>query len=107
MLSLTALVWGAGFVLNDQLLETTFTQTPILLNAIRFGVSAIVFSLIFWKKIKWNKQTFAYGAIGGVFLFVAFHLQLTGLNLSTPAHSGFFTAALILSKPTLSRSSSR
>ena len=99
MLSLTALVWGAGFVLNDQLLKTTFTQTPILLNAIRFGVSAIVFPLIFWKKIKWNKQTFAYGAIGGVFLFVAFHLQLTGLNLSTPAHSGFFTAAYVVFVP--------
>lgn len=99
MLSLTALVWGAGFVLNDQLLETTFAKTPILLNAIRFGVSALVFPLIFWRKIKWNKQTLAYGAIGGVFLFVAFHLQLTGLNMSTPAHSGFFTAAYVVFVP--------
>lgn len=99
MLSLTALVWGAGFVLNDQLLQTTFSQTPILLNTIRFAVSGVFLIAIFWKKIKWNKDSLIYGAIGGALLFAAFHLQLKGLHMSTPAHSGFFTAAYIVFVP--------
>ncbi len=49
MLSMTAIFWGAGFVLNDQLLTSSFQNTPNLLNAVRFVVSAIALLAIFAK----------------------------------------------------------
>lgn len=99
MLSLTAFFWGAGFVLNDSLLANYFNDTPILLNAIRFGLSSVLLLCIFAKRIRWNKTNLLYSAIGGVFLFAAFTLQVYGLRLTTPAHSGFFTAAYIVFVP--------
>lgn len=99
MLSLTAFFWGAGFVLNDGLLANYFNDTPILLNAIRFGLSSVLLLCIFAKRIRWNKTNLLYSAIGGVFLFTAFTLQVYGLRLTTPAHSGFFTAAYIVFVP--------
>lgn len=99
MLSLTALFWGAGFVLNDGLLTNFFYDTPILLNAIRFGLSTIIFLCLFARKIQWNVKNMLYSAIGGIFLFSAFTLQVYGLRLTTPAHSGFFTAAYIVFVP--------
>lgn len=99
MLSLTAIVWGAGFVLNSQLLNEFFYHTPILFNAFRFGISSLLMLAIFAKQIRWDKQSILYSTVGGVFLFAAFSLQVFGLKYTTPAHSGFFTAAYIVFTP--------
>lgn len=99
MLSLTAVVWGAGFVLNDQLLSKFFYQTPLLFNSIRFSVSAVLLLAMFCTKITFDKKSLAYSALGGVFLFAAFALQVYGLKYTTPAHSGFFTAGYIVFVP--------
>lgn len=98
MLSLTAIVWGWGFVLNDQLLSQMH-DTPTLLNAIRFTVAAVVLLVLFAKKIVINKQTLLYSCVGGTFLFLAFWLQIIGLKYTTPAHSGFFTASYVVFVP--------
>lgn len=99
MLSLTAVVWGAGFVLNDQLLSKFFYQTPLLFNSIRFSVSAVLLLAMFCTKITFDKKSIAYSALGGVFLFASFALQVYGLKYTTPAHSGFFTAGYIVFVP--------
>lgn len=98
MLSVTAIIWGWGFVLNDQLLSQ-MPQTPTLLNAIRFSIAALFLTIIFAKKVKLNKQAIICSAIGGTFLFFAFWLQIIGLNYTTPAHSGFFTASYVVIVP--------
>ncbi len=99
MLSMTAIFWGAGFVLNDQLLTSSFQNTPNLLNAVRFVVSAIALLAIFAKRLKFNKHSLLYGLAGGAMLFVGFTLQLIGLKYTTPSHNGFFTAAYIVFVP--------
>lgn len=91
MLSMTAIFWGAGFVLIDQLLSSSFYSTPALVNAIRFGVASICLLALFNKKIHLNKQILFYGGIGGILLFVGFLLQIIGQKYTTPSHSGFFT----------------
>ena len=99
MLALTAIFWGAGFVLNDQLQTSSFINTPALLNAFRFVGSAAALAIIFAKKLKVNKKILLFGALGGASLFGGFQLQLVGLSLSTPAHCGFFTASYCVLVP--------
>lgn len=102
MLSLTAIFWGAGFVLSEQLLHPYFANTPSMLNAIRFVVATLCLLVVFNKKIRVNKQILLCGCVGGVLLFVGFLTQLIGLKYTTPSHSGFFTAAYIIFVPFIS-----
>ena len=60
MLSMTAIFWGAGFVLNDNLLKAAFNDTPNLINTIRFGVATIVLGIVFARKLKFNRKTLLY-----------------------------------------------
>ncbi len=99
MLSLTAIIWGWGFVLNSELLNASFEQTPILLNAVRFGGASVVLLVVFATKLRFNKQSVLCSLIGGTFLFFAFWLQTIGLKYTTPAHNGFFTASYIIFVP--------
>lgn len=99
MLALTAIFWGAGFVLNDQLQASSFIGTPALLNAFRFVGSSVALAVIFAKKLKVNKKILLFGALGGATLFGGFQSQLVGLSLSTPAHCGFFTASYCILVP--------
>lgn len=102
MLSAVAVLWGAGFVLNSQLMKATFSSTPALLNALRFAVSALCLLVIFNKRIKANGRVLLYGAVGGALLFGGFMLQLVGINYTTPSHNGFFTAMYMVIVPFLS-----
>lgn len=99
MLALTAMFWGAGFVLNDQLLMTSFVGMPSLLNAVRFVTASICMLVIFNKRIRLNWTILLYGGVGGLMLFGGFLMQLIALQYTTPAHSGFFTAAYIVFVP--------
>ena len=93
MLSVTAVVWGAGFVFGNSLLDNGFGTIPMSLNALRFLFGATILLVIFARKIKLTKQIVAYGALGGALLAAGFNLQLIGLKFTTPAACGFFTAA--------------
>lgn len=99
MLSVTAVVWGAGFVINDQLLATDLGRTPVLINAMRFAVAAVCVVVAFARKIKITKNSIVYGAVSGALLFLGFLFQLLGLQRSTPSHCGFFSAAYVLFVP--------
>ena len=102
MLSITAIVWGAGFVLNDQLLNAAFFNTPSLLNALRFVFATLCLAVIFNKRIKFNKQILFYAGLGGVMLFAGFLCQTIGQKYTTPSHSGFFTASYVMFVPFIS-----
>lgn len=99
MLCLTALVWGVGFVLSKRLLANGFEAIPFSQNAIRFGLAAVVLMAIFGRKIKWNKNLVLWGGLDGLFLFLAFGLQIFGLKYTTTSSCGFFTAAYTLFVP--------
>lgn len=99
MLTMTAVLWGAGFVLNDNLLKSAFGAAPNLINTIRFAVAAVLLGIVFCRKLRFNRKTLLYTGIGGVLLFVGFTLQLLGLKRTTPSHNGFLTAAYIIFVP--------
>jgi len=93
MLCITAVVWGAGFIFGNSLLDNGFRPIPLSLNAIRFLFGALILIAIFARKIRLTKQLLLYGAISGAMLCAGFSLQLVGLKYTTPAACGFFTAA--------------
>lgn len=99
MLSMTAIFWGAGFVLNDNLLKAAFNETPNLINTIRFGVASIVLGIAFARKLKFNRKILLYAGLGGLMLFGGFTLQLLGLKRTTPSHNGFFTTTYVVFVP--------
>lgn len=99
MLSMTAIFWGAGFVINDNLLKASFSDTPNLINLIRFSVSTVLLGIIFARKLKFNRKILLYAGLGGLMLFGGFTLQLLGLKHTTPSHNGFFTAAYCVFVP--------
>ena len=99
MLGITALFWGAGFVLNSELRASSFANTPALLNAVRFGVATLLLLAVFNRRLRFNKHILLYGAVGGVLLFGGFYLQTAALSYTTPAHSGFFTASYVIFVP--------
>ena len=102
LLSMTAIIWGAGFVLNAQLLNATFFNTPSLHNALRFCVATLCLLAVFNKKIRFNKQILLYGGLGGVMLFAGFLSQTIGQKYTVPSHSGFFTASYVMFVPFIS-----
>lgn len=99
MLSMTAVFWGAGFVLNDNLLKAAFINTPNVINAVRFGVATVLLGIAFARKLKFNLKTLVYAGLGGLMLFGGFTLQLLGLKRTTPSHNGFFTVAYVVFVP--------
>lgn len=99
MLASVALIWGAGFVLTDQLLTAGFAATPGLQNALRFSIGTILLVILLWKDIKLTWKNIKYGAIGGTLLFAGFMLQIVGQTYITPAHCGFFTALYFVMVP--------
>lgn len=98
MLFMTAIFWGAGFVINDNLLAV-FNSAPNLINTIRFGVAAILLGIVFARKLRFNRKTLLYAGVGSVMLALGFTLQLIGLKYTTPSHNGFFTVAYVVFVP--------
>lgn len=99
-MSLTAIVWGAGFVVGNRLLANGFDKAPITLNTVRFAIGALVLLAIFAKRLRFSKCTLIYGCIGGALLCIAFNMQILGLNVSqSPTECGFVTAAYSIFTP--------
>lgn len=96
-LTITAIIWGSGFVGSAIALEHF---TPYQILAGRFLIGAIILSIIFHKRLKTiNKSTFIKGTILGVFLYLAFALQTVGLQFTTPSKNAFLTAVNVVIVP--------
>jgi drug/metabolite transporter (DMT)-like permease len=97
MLVLVTLVWGATFVVIKEALHDV---SPLLFNAVRMTVAALALILFFWKKLKSiPRGALRAGAIVGVFLWLGYGFQTTGLELTTASKSGFLTGFSVLLVP--------
>ena len=96
-LTITAIIWGSGFVASAVALEY---YTPYQLMAGRFLIGAIILCLIFNKKLGGiKKKTLIKGAILGCILYTAFALQTVGLQFTTPSKNAFLTAINVVIVP--------
>lgn len=99
-LLLVAIVWGYGFVAARDSINSLDVYVTIF---IRFLISALLMSLIFFKKIKAIKRsTIKRGTITGVFLFLGFILQTVALLYTTSSKNAFLTAFNVILVPIIS-----
>lgn len=97
-LLLVAIIWGSGFTATQVSLDSGFL--PFTTMTIRFGIAAILMSVIFIKKLKKiNKKDVIAGSVVGFFLFTAFASQTIGLQFTTPSKNAFLTATNVILVP--------
>lgn len=95
-----ALIWGSSFVVMKSAVDFI---TPFVLLFIRFTLSTIFMSCLFFKKIKkMKKEDLISGFCAGLALFSAFSIQTFGLQLTTPGKNAFLTAVYCTIVPLLS-----
>lgn len=98
MLIAAAIIWGLAFVVMKNALDVL---PPAQLLGLRFLVTGLILSLVFFKRIKaaFNRSHIVYGSILGVMMFAAFWLQSTGLMFSAPGKNAFLTATYVVFVP--------
>lgn len=98
-LFIVAIIWGGGFVATQAALDGGLTTSQIM--TLRFFMSAVLMTVIFFKQIKNNLSmgTIKVGVILGICLFLGFFLQTLGLNYTTPSKNAFITSVNVVIVP--------
>ncbi|WP_313237091.1 DMT family transporter [Sporosarcina ureae] len=96
-LTITAIIWGSGFVMSALALEY---YTPYQILAVRFTIGALLLSVVFHKRLlRVDKSVLWKGALLGILLFAAFALQTVGLQFTTPSKNAFLTGVNVVMVP--------
>lgn len=83
------LIWGSTFVLIKAALKDS---SPLVLNAVRLALAAILLALYYRKYLAtMTRQSLGAGVSVGIFLFLGYAFQTSGLKLTTPSKSAFLT----------------
>src|SRR5215831_17660673 len=99
LLVLMTFIWGTTFVLIKKALQSA---SPLLFNAIRMSLAAILLAVIYRRHLShMTRATFRAGVAVGVFLFLGYAFQTTGLHLTTPSKSAFLTGVSTVLVPLL------
>ena len=89
LLVLMTLIWGSTFVLIKEALKDS---SPLVLNAVRLALAAILLALYYRNHLKaMTRQSLQAGVTVGIFLFLGYAFQTSGLKLTTPSKSAFLT----------------
>lgn len=98
LLVLVTLVWGATFVLIKNAVERD--ATPLLFNFVRMTLAALTLAVIFHREIaRIGRQSFVAGAVTGIFLWLGYEFQTTGLRLTSASKSAFITGLSVVLVP--------
>jgi len=84
-----AFIWGSTFVLVKEALNDA---SPLVLNSARMVVAAVLLAIFYRKKIAvLTKPALMAGVVVGIFLYLGYAFQTSGLKLTTPSKSAFLT----------------
>ena len=98
MLLLATLAWGLSFIWVKQITQSGMGTD--LFIALRFGAAALIMTPFCIKALKRaTRADFIYGGLIGVLMYLAMAFQTYGLMYTTPANSGFITAAYVAFVP--------
>lgn len=99
---MASLFWGAGFIGSRYGLEAF---TPMWITFLRFMIASIFLLPLFLKvkKTDFNKTSIIGASICGVLLTFMIFLQVTGLQYTTVAKSGFITITYAFITPLVCR----
>ncbi|HEX4605452.1 MAG TPA: DMT family transporter [Candidatus Angelobacter sp.] len=99
LLVLVALMWGSTFVLVKEALNDA---SPLVLNAARMIIAAVLLAVYYRKKITvMTRPALTAGVVVGIFLFLGYAFQTSGLKLTTPSKSAFLTGTSSVLVPLL------
>jgi drug/metabolite transporter (DMT)-like permease len=97
LLVLMTLIWGSTFVLVKAALNDS---SPLVLNAVRMGLAAVLLALYYRRQIAvLTRQALIAGIVVGVFLYLGYAFQTSGLKLTTPSKSAFLTGTSTVMVP--------
>jgi drug/metabolite transporter (DMT)-like permease len=97
LLVLVTFAWGVTFVLIKNALGQV---SPLVFNSLRMAVATIALVLIFHKALrKLTRRSALGGMIMGIFLFLGYAFQTSGLRLTTPSKSAFLTGLAVVLVP--------
>lgn len=95
-----AVIWGFGFLSTTWALQEGFTV--VMFNILRFGASAVVLGVVFFKQIsKLTLKQVGYGALTAVLLVAGFWFQTAALGSAdaSTANISLFTASGVVMVP--------
>jgi drug/metabolite transporter (DMT)-like permease len=99
LLVLITLIWGSTFVLVKKALSDA---SPLVLNAARMWLAAALLAVCYRKHLaRIRRPALLAGVLVGLFLFLGYALQTTGLKLTTPSKSAFLTGVSTVLVPLL------
>ena len=97
ILVLTAMIWGTGFVVMKNTLDSL---TPGAIIMIRYAIAAVLTAVIFRKHLKnLTKADVLRGALVGMVLSSAYIIQTIGLKYTTAGKNAFLTTVYVLLVP--------
>ncbi|PYY16060.1 MAG: EamA family transporter [Acidobacteria bacterium] len=100
LLVLLTFIWGATFVIVKNAVE--HDATPLTFNFVRMTMAAIALGLFFHRDIRRiSRLALIAGAVTGVFLWLGYEFQTTGLRLTTASKSAFITGLSVILVPLL------
>jgi drug/metabolite transporter (DMT)-like permease len=99
LLVAVTMVWGATFtVIKDALREIS----PLLFNAVRMTLASVCLAALYWKPVRaMDRSTFRAGIILGIFLWLGYEFQTSGLKITTPSKSAFITGLSVILVPVI------
>jgi drug/metabolite transporter (DMT)-like permease len=99
LLVLITFIWGATFVVvKDSLNESS----PLLYNAVRMTLAAIVLAAIFHRQLLTiTREVAVAGVVIGTLLWIGYECQTAGLKYTTPSKSAFLTGISVVLVPVL------
>lgn len=98
-LSIAALVFGTTYAIVKDLVSAVH---PFLLMTLRFGLAAVVLSVLFASKLKKITRKDIYrGSVIGLFLFLGFLTLVTGIVHTTASKQSFLIGSYVLMVPLL------
>ena len=101
LLSLTAVIWGVGFVAQR---AAMYHMGPLTFNGVRFilGGLSLIPVIMVMEKGGVNRATVIAGSVGGCIVFVAAGLQQWGISVTGSASvAGFISGMYIVLVPIL------
>ena len=94
-----AVIWGLNFVVIKDAIADTGPMTYLLW---RHVAAAVMLAAVMPRTVReTTRRDWLYGAILGLFLFIALVTQTIGLQWTTPGKSGFITSLDIVMVPFL------
>lgn len=97
-----SIVWGMGFVFLNWANASGLGSSPSFINFMRFGIAALAYGIVYFKKIHITKDTLKYCIPAGLLLFTAFMSLTIAQKTADPSICAFLNSLSTVIIPFLS-----